>query len=210
MTAALDVYGRALADPGRPLLLLSDDGEARPAAVQRWLGPVTAVDERVLARALGPVLDVGCGPGRHVHALAGRGVLALGVDVSPVAVRLARRRGVRVIEQSIFARIPAAGSWRSALLLDGNVGIGAAPALLLRRLAALLAPAGEVLVELSPPGAGVARLRASLEHGGSRSGPFDWAIVAADAIDGPAEQAGFLVTERWCDHGRWFARLRLT
>jgi SAM-dependent methyltransferase len=210
VTAALEVYGRALADPDRPLLLLSDDGASRPAAVQRWLAPVTQVDERVLARVLGPVLDVGCGPGRHVHALAGRGVLALGVDVSPVAVELARRRGVPVIEQSIFARIPGAGSWRSALLLDGNVGIGGDPTLLLARLASLLAPHGEVLVELNPPGAGVALLRACLEHGASRSAPFDWAIVAADAIDAPAAAAGFDVLERWCDRGRWFALLRLS
>jgi SAM-dependent methyltransferase len=209
VTAALEVYGRALADPDRPLLLLSDDGHARPAALRRWLGPVTEVDERVLERAVGPVLDVGCGPGRHVHALAGRGVLALGVDVSPAAVRLARRRGVRVIEQSIFDRLPGAGSWRSALLLDGNVGIGAQPALLLGRLASLLAPGGEVLVELGAPGAGISSMRVRLEHGESRSAPFDWATVAADAIRGPAEEAGFRVVERWHDGSRWFARLRL-
>ena len=209
MTAALDVYARALADPDRPLLLRSEDGEARPAAVGRWLGPVTRADERVLDRAVGPVLDVGCGPGRHVRALATRGVLALGVDISPAAVRLARRRGVAVIEQSIFARIPGAGSWRSALLLDGNVGIGAQPALLLSRLASLLAPGGEVLVELDPPGAGVRRVRVCLEHGESVSAPFDWALVGFDAIDEPAEAAGFEVVERWRDGGRWFGRLRL-
>jgi SAM-dependent methyltransferase len=209
MTAALDIYGRALADPGLPLLLLSEDGSARPAAVRRWLGPVTAVDRRVLERAKGPVLDVGCGPGRHVHALAARGVLALGVDVSPAAVRLARSRGLRVIEQSIFARVPGVGSWRSALLLDGNIGIGAAPALLLGRLASLLAPRGEALVELSPPGSGLTRVRVRLQHGETRSAPFEWGIVAADAIDAPAEEAGFEVVQRWLDDDRWFGRLRL-
>jgi SAM-dependent methyltransferase len=209
MTVALDLYGRALADPDRPLLLRSDHGATRPAAVRRWLGTVTDVDERVLARAAGPVLDVGCGPGRHVHALAARGVLALGVDVSPVAVRLARLRGVRVLERSIFARIPGAGSWRSALLIDGNIGIGANPALLLGRLARLLAPGGEVLVELDPPGCGVTTVRLRLEHGDSLSAPFDWAVVGVDAIAGPAGEAGFDVVEQWRDGDRWFARLRL-
>jgi SAM-dependent methyltransferase len=199
MTAALDLYAQALAHPEHPLLLRSEDGAARPAAISRWLGPVTDVDERVLERAVGPVLDVGCGPGRHVHALALRGVLAVGVDISPAAVRLARQRGVRVIEQSIFARIPGMGTWRSALLLDGNVGIGARPALLLGRLASLLAPAGEVLVELDPPGAGVQRVRVCLEHGESRSAPFDWALVGFDGIRAPADDAGFEVVERWRD-----------
>ena len=37
------------------------------------------------------VLDVGCGPGRHAHALARRGMRVLGVDVSERFVDLARR-----------------------------------------------------------------------------------------------------------------------
>lgn len=37
------------------------------------------------------VLDVGCGPGRHAHALAGRGVEVVGVDISQRFVDLATR-----------------------------------------------------------------------------------------------------------------------
>lgn len=36
------------------------------------------------------VLDVGCGPGRHAHALARRGIEVLGVDISERFVELAR------------------------------------------------------------------------------------------------------------------------
>ena len=36
------------------------------------------------------VLDVGCGPGRHAHALARRGIEVVGVDLSPRFVQLAR------------------------------------------------------------------------------------------------------------------------
>jgi SAM-dependent methyltransferase len=42
---------------------------------------------------LGPgsrVLDVGCGPGRHAHALARRGVEVLGIDISDRFLELAR------------------------------------------------------------------------------------------------------------------------
>ena len=209
MTAALDVYERALAQPARPLLVRTRGGATRALAVRHWLGPVTAVDERVLARAGGPVLDVGCGPGRHVHALARRGVMALGVDVSPAAVRLARLRGAQVLEQSIFGAVPGSGRWRSALLLDGNVGIGARPAELLERVASLLAPGGEVLVELDRPGTGIERLCVRLEHDGRRSGWFDWARVGFESIGAPAHAAGLDVVERWRDGPRWFARLRL-
>jgi SAM-dependent methyltransferase len=37
------------------------------------------------------VLDVGCGPGRHAHALARRGLAVVGVDISERFVELARR-----------------------------------------------------------------------------------------------------------------------
>lgn len=203
---AADLYGATLRRRG-PLLLRDAAGTARPLPLHVWLGPAGPVDERVLARARGPVLDVGCGPGRHVHALARRGVLAVGVDVSPVAVALARGRGATVLEASIFGRLPGAGSWRTALLLDGNIGIGGRPEALLGRLVALLAPDGVVLVELEPPGSGVVCGRVRLEDGQATSDWFAWARVGVDAIATPAGAAGLRVAARWHDEGRWFAAL---
>jgi hypothetical protein len=129
----------------------------------------------------------------------------VGVDVSPVAVALARRRGAAVLEASIFDRLP--GAWRTALLIDGNIGIGGRPDALLRRLAALLAPGGIVLVELDPPGTGRARRQVRLEAGATVSDWFAWAHVGAEAITIPARAAGLRVAERWQDEGRWFAAL---
>ena len=140
-------------------------------------------------------------------ALARRGRLALGVDVAPAAVHVARLRGARVIEASVFDRIPGAGTWGSALLLDGNIGIGGDPVALLARLRELLRPDGDALVELAAPGVGVTSERIRLELGDLRSRSFAWAYVGVDAIDAPARSAGFTVAERWQDERRWFARL---
>ena len=55
-------------------------------------GTVQEVNFLVGALALEPgqrVLDVGCGPGRHAHELARRGVVVHGVDISPRFVELA-------------------------------------------------------------------------------------------------------------------------
>jgi len=205
--SATDLYGLALQDTRATLRARRPDGTAIPLALERWLGPLTAADGAVLDRARAPVLDVGCGPGRHVLALARRGHLALGVDIAPAAVRLARRRGARVIEASVFARIPGTGTWGSALLLDGNIGIGGAPDALLARLRQLLRPAGEVLVELAPAGVGETREQIRLEVDGRHSRSFAWAHVGADAIDAVARAAGFAVAEHWQDERRWFARL---
>ena len=40
------------------------------------------------------VLDVGCGPGRHAHALARRGITVHGIDISQPFVELAMEAGV--------------------------------------------------------------------------------------------------------------------
>ncbi|MDQ3629692.1 MAG: class I SAM-dependent methyltransferase [Actinomycetota bacterium] len=172
-----------------------------------WLRDASGADERLVARAAGPVLDVGCGPGRHVHALALRGVIAVGVDVSPAALHLARARGATVLEASIFDRIPGAGEWRTALLVDGNIGIGGAPAALLRRIDSLLSPGGTILVEVDPPGVGLEIVRMRLEEEHRKSYWFDWARVGAEAIAAPASEAGLRVKHSWEDEGRWFAAL---
>src|SRR5436309_6487047 len=95
--------------------------------LDRWLSRPAPEEEAVLDLALAPVLDVVCGPGRHLRALGERGLPALGVDPAPHAADLARRTGAAVLERSIFDRIPRAGRWGSALLFDGSVGIGGRP-----------------------------------------------------------------------------------
>jgi len=205
--AAVELYGRGLEGSEDQLLLRDDRGNVRPLALGRWLGAATPADDDVLARAVEPVLDVGCGPGRHVLALARRGRLAIGIDISPVAVRVARARGAIVVEGCVFARVPGAGTWGSALLLDGNIGIGGRPATLLRRVASLLAPGGDVLVELEPPGRASGASRARIEAAGDASEWFRWSSVDAGAIFALACEAGLRVTRRWETHGRWFACL---
>jgi SAM-dependent methyltransferase len=183
------------------------DGTVMALPLDRYLGPADATDERLLIDVPGPVLDVGCGPGRHLHALAARGVFALGVDLSPVAVDLARGGGARAIVASIFDELPGNGTWRSALLLDGNIGIGGAPARLLARIGALLGDEGEVLVELDPPDTATAAVRARIETPRRVSSWFPWARVSAAGIGPVARAGGFEVAASWSLGERWFARL---
>jgi SAM-dependent methyltransferase len=194
-------------EPGRELARFSD-GSFVPLRVDRYLGPADATDERLLTDVRGPVLDVGCGPGRHLHALAARGVFALGVDLSPVAVDLARGGGARAIVASIFDELPGSGTWRSALLLDGNIGIGGAPARLLARIGTLLSDDGEVLVELDPHETATATMRARIETAQRASSWFPWARVSAAGVVPIALAGGFEASEPWSLGDRWFARLR--
>jgi SAM-dependent methyltransferase len=180
-----------------------------PLEVDRWTGPATAEERALLDNVVPPVLDVGCGPGRHVVALAGRGIVTLGVDVSPAAIELARRSGAPVLERSIFDRVPAAGRWGTVLLLDGNIGIGGAPSVLLRRMGELMRPRGRALVELGGPGHPTDRATAYIERNGTKSASFPWARVSVDHISEIARAAGLARSAIWTENGRWFARLDL-
>ena len=197
---------RVTAESAPPVLRVSN-GTVLTLALDRWQRSPAAEEGEVLDRALAPVLDVGCGPGRHTLELASRGVMALGVDASPAAVRMARRIGAPVLERSIFGRVPGAGRWRTALLLDGNIGIGGDAVALLRRVAALLGPAGRALVEVEPPGVSSRVIRARVERGAEHGPWFQWALVGADGVDAVGRLAGFARAEVWSGAGRWFAQL---
>jgi SAM-dependent methyltransferase len=184
------------------------DGSAITTGAHRWLGPLTVEDDDVLARALPPVLDVGCGPGRHVLALAERGVVALGIDITPAALEVARRRGAPVLARSVFGRIPGAGRWASALLLDGNAGIGGDPTTLLARVASLLRPSGVLLVELEPPGSRADTVLVRFEIDGVDGPWFEWTVVDPSVLPAYADAAGLQVDDVWRAGSRWFGRLR--
>jgi len=177
------------------------------APCHRWVSDVTAADLSVVERARGPALDVGCGPGRHVVALAERGISAMGIDVTPAAIQHARRRGAPVLERSVFERIPRAGQWASALVLDGNIGIGGDPVALLHRVAALVRADGVVLVELDAPGTARQSRTVRFDFGVDPGPWFALASVGVDTLDALARDAALRADEAWSVGGRFFASL---
>ncbi|MFJ4878869.1 class I SAM-dependent methyltransferase [Streptomyces sp. NPDC088745] len=75
---------------------------------------LAAFAETVRTAALGPVADLGCGPGKVTAHLAGLGVPALGLDLSPRMIGLAR---------AAHPRLPfAVGSMTALPLADRSLG----------------------------------------------------------------------------------------
>jgi glycosyltransferase A (GT-A) superfamily protein (DUF2064 family)/SAM-dependent methyltransferase len=174
----------------------------------QW-GRLTEADEVVGSRCEGPVLDVGCGPGRFVEALACAGIPALGVDLSREAVRQTRGRGGYALLRDVHDRVPGEGRWGTVLLADGNIGIGGDPLALLRRCRAVLRPGAVALVEASPDRGHDIRTTVTL-HGpwGRRSHPVPWAVLGSAAVVDLAASAGFVAVEEWHVGGRAFVMLR--
>ncbi|WP_426368167.1 class I SAM-dependent methyltransferase [Streptomyces sp. E-08] len=202
-----DPYSRALRAGRGPLFLRRADGWLLPLEVERWCADADAADRSVLARCRGAVLDIGCGPGRLVAALAGRGHQALGIDVSPAAVTSTVRRGGIALCRSVFERLPGEGRWNTALLIDGNIGIGGDPAALLRRTADLLAPGGRLIAEAAPLDVDE-RCEVRLDDGhGALGTAFSWARVGPEALARHAGTAGWRIGHTWSAVGRHFAEL---
>ncbi len=175
--------------------------------VTRWAQPADAGDVAMLSHCRGPVLDIGCGPGRMGEYLSARGVGVLGIDIVPEAVVQTRARGVSALHRDVFDHLPGEGAWTCALLADGNIGIGGDPVALLRRVAAVLAPGGWVVADLAPPGVGLRTRTVELECGGFRSDPFPWTVLGPESVDDVARAAGLRVDSLHAYDDRWFVVL---
>ena len=202
-------YARALLRDDRTLYLHSEAHKTSfEMDLSRWSEDADATDFRLLAGATGPVLDIGCGPGRMVKAAMGQGLAALGIDVSQTAIDIARESGLMVLKRSVFDRLPREGQWGSALLVDGNIGIGGDPLALLARCAELIATAGAVIVEVhADPERDRAYNGTLVDIHGQRSAEFPWAEVGRDALETYGRAAGLRLDQAWVTDGRGFCRL---
>ncbi|WP_236567788.1 MULTISPECIES: bifunctional 2-polyprenyl-6-hydroxyphenol methylase/3-demethylubiquinol 3-O-methyltransferase UbiG [unclassified Nocardiopsis] len=203
-----DPYTDALASGRGPLFLRRADGSVLPLDVERWCGGIDTVDATVLDRCEGSTLDVGCGPGRLVRALAERGRTALGVDLNPLAVAHANASGGRALCRSAFDPLPDEGGWCTALLIDGNIGIGGAPERLLARVRDLVRPGGLLIAETAPDDV-CERMTVRVTDGrGGVGAPFPWARLGLPALLEAAERSGWCADGSWRVRGRLFAALR--
>ncbi|MER6308282.1 methyltransferase domain-containing protein [Streptomyces sp. NPDC001657] len=200
-----DAYAEALHRGRGPLYLRRTDGWLLPLDVERWCAAADAADLAALGRCEGTVLDIGCGPGRLVAALTDQGRRVLGIDVSPAAVARTAASGGAALCRSVFDSLPEEGSWATALLLDGNIGIGGDPGALLARTATLVHPAGLLIVETAPADVDE---RARVSVAGDpytnhhTADPFPWARVGTPALLRYADAAGWTPVERWTATGR--------
>ncbi|HJR96311.1 MAG TPA: methyltransferase domain-containing protein [Actinomycetota bacterium] len=206
-TAWSVAHGASAVSRSKGTVLRSTCGRTFSLSSDRWWREPPDEEARLLRLALSPVLDLGCGPGRHTVALSRLGLVALGVDSSAAAVAAARAHGAAVTHRSVFDRLPSEGRWGTALLLDGNVGIGGDPLRLFRRVRELLRPGGRALVEVEGPGVASERLSVRAELDGSETEWFPWARVGVDGVRDIAVPTGLCPVAVWSDGGRWFARL---
>ena len=192
---------------GEPCTVVGLHPIDRVLPTEGWSRAADRADEVLLAHCHGATLDIGCGPGRMTAHLASLGVPVLGIDIVEEAVAQTRERGAAALLRDVFDPLPGEGRWASALLADGNIGIGGDPLALLERVHHLLTPGGRVVCDLAEPGTGLRRRIAHLRCGEARSTGFPWALVGPEALDEIACRSGLEVSSLEEFEGRWYGVL---
>jgi SAM-dependent methyltransferase len=117
------------------------------APFRRW----RPLDRKAMRFVRGRVLDVGCGGGRVCLHLQERGQEAVGIDISPGAVEVCRRRGVRDVRLcSIDDVDESLGRFDTIVMLGNNFGLFASRSKakrLLRRFHKLTTERGRIVAE---------------------------------------------------------------
>jgi SAM-dependent methyltransferase len=136
-----------------------DDGLVNGAPAEHYLAPPErwpSHDHRALARVRGRVLDIGAGAGRTAIELQRRGVAVTGLDISPGALTVARKRGLMdgYLGTVDDLAAEAADRYDTFLMLGNNLGLieghERAPAFL-SALAALARPGARVIAHGTDP-----------------------------------------------------------
>jgi len=220
-----DAYGRLILDylegSPAPEIVERDDGFITAsrfgpdfyfAPFRRW--PKT---QRSAVRLVhGRVLDVGCGAGRVALELQERGHEVVGIDVSPLAVEIARRRGAKDVRQLAVTRVnPGLGRFDTIVMFGNNCGLlgnrRRAP-WLLRRFKSVTRPGARILAESTNPyatdrpehlafhernrrrGRMAGQLRIRIRHGVYRTPWFDYLLASPEELAGLASGTGWELT----------------
>ena len=88
----------------------------------------SAVEKRMPGFIHGRVLDVGCGAGRHSLHLQNLGLEVVGIDKSPLAIEVAKERGVKnacaiSLDELLEDGAPDLGIFGSIIMMGHNVGL---------------------------------------------------------------------------------------
>ncbi len=154
-----DAHGRLIYDyfKGRPLgveIVERDDGFVNSGAGGAYLSKYKdwpARERSAIRFAKGRVLDIGCGEGRHSLFLQEKGFDVTGVDISPLAVRVCRARGLKDGRLMSTDDIrPSLGTFDTILMLGNNFGLLSnkiKARVLLRRFLKMMNPKGRIIAE---------------------------------------------------------------
>ncbi|MCW3981626.1 MAG: class I SAM-dependent methyltransferase [Candidatus Bathyarchaeota archaeon] len=104
-----------------------DDGYIDAMDIKGYFAPYEAwspAEQKVMECVKGRILDVGCGAGRHSLYLQEKGFDVLGIDISPLAVKICKLRGLKKVEEvSLEAVGQPQGLFDTIIMMGNNFGL---------------------------------------------------------------------------------------
>lgn len=101
-----------------------DPSEALPKYYFSKFSEWTPRERTAMRFVKGRVLDVGCGAGRVALYLQQRGLRVVGIDVSPLALKVCRLRGVKDVRLMPVTRVSARlGCFETIVMFGNNFGL---------------------------------------------------------------------------------------
>lgn len=184
------------------------------SAYDEW----SEIDQLAVERARGRALDIGCGAGRHALYLQESGLEVVGVDNSPLAVRVCRERGLRQVELLSIQQISQRklGAFDTLLLLGNNFALLGKPEEMQRQLVrfkSLTRPGGQIILQNRNPydtdvvehqeyqtrnfhrGRMPGQLRIRVRYKRYATPWFDFLLLSAEELEKLAEGTGWRLRE---------------
>lgn len=104
-----------------------DDGYIEAMSAKGYLSEYedwTQIEQRAMEFAKGRILDVGCGAGRHSLYLQNKGFNVTGIDISPLAVRVCKLRGLKKVRLTPVERADfKPGTFDRIFMMGNNFGL---------------------------------------------------------------------------------------
>lgn len=226
--AIIDYYKNGKAGRLRVFSPSFDEDEIPVEYLFRTFDEMSILEQRAIIESKGRVLDVGGGSGCHSIALKRRGIEVDAIDISPLAVEVMNKSGVKAFQRN-FMDESWGGQYDTILLLmNGSGVIGRLEYMghFFMRLKQLLTPNGVVLMDSSDlkylfedmDGSYVLDINNdyygemcySMQYKQIKGDTFDWLYIDFDTLGYYAEQFGFnceCILEG--DHYDYLARLSM-
>jgi SAM-dependent methyltransferase len=158
-----DAYGHEIYDHYKGInnfeIVERDDGYIEvgysPRLYFSEYGDWHIIEKKAIRYVKGRVLDIGCGAGRHILYLQQKGHQVTGIDSSPLAVKVCRKRGVKDVRLMPITRInPSLGVFGTIMMFGNNFGLFGNPQRakwLLKIFKKITSPNGRIIAQSTDP-----------------------------------------------------------